>query len=151
MVHHRFALEMFFWSLLLLHCIGLIVGQMHVIQSVLDPCANNSLIQLLQYVCLQNLFNVFVYIVYVFFFFLKSKMYKCMHTNRTKHYLPCMATDKSTELKLVAESSLSELLNFLPFLNGPLLRFIRFCDKCSPHKFEPPCVYGILSNAIPCK
>lgn len=47
-----------------------------------------------------------------------------------------MATDRSTELKLVVESSLSEFLSFFP-LNGPP-RFIRFCDKCSPHKFEPP-------------
>lgn len=52
--------------------------------------------------------------------------------------LPCMATDKSTELKLVDESSLSDDLNFLR--NGPAPLRMRFCDKCSPHKFEPPCV-----------
>lgn len=59
--------------------------------------------------------------------------------------------DRSTELKLVAEKSLSELFSRLPFLNGPPLFLILFCDKCSPHKFEPPCVYGMFSNAIPCK
>lgn len=62
-----------------------------------------------------------------------------------------MATDRSTELKLLADNSLSVFFSFLPLRNGPPLRFIRFCDKCSPHKFEPPCVYGILSNAMPCR
>lgn len=61
-----------------------------------------------------------------------------------------MATDKSTELKLVVESSLSTLRNFPAPLNGPFLRIL-FCDKCSPHRFEPPWVYGMLSRAIPCK
>lgn len=70
---------------------------------------------------------------------------------RTCANSPCMAIDRSTELKLLAEYSLSELFSRLPFRNGPLPRLMRFCDKCSPHKFEPPCVYGMFSNAIPCK
>lgn len=64
--------------------------------------------------------------------------------------LPCMAMERSTELKLLAEYSLSVLLRRLPLRNGPVARLIRFCDKCSPHKFEPPCVYGIFNNAMPC-
>lgn len=73
------------------------------------------------------------------------------HTLRIAKNSPCIAIDRSTELKLFAEYSLSELLNRLPFRNGPLPRLMRFCDKCSPHKFEPPCVYGMFSNAMPCK
>lgn len=67
---------------------------------------------------------------------------------KSDNILPWIATDKSTELKLVADNSLSVDFSFLPFRNGPPFR-IRFWDKCSPHKFEPPCVYGILSRAIP--
>lgn len=62
-----------------------------------------------------------------------------------------MATDKSTELKLTADNSLSELFNRFPLPNGLVLFRIRFCDKCSPHRLEPPWVYGMFSNAIPCK
>lgn len=69
---------------------------------------------------------------------------------RTRHS-PCIAMDRSTELKLFAEYSLSELRSRLPLRNGPLPRLMRFCDKCSPHKFEPPCVYGMFSRATPCK
>lgn len=54
--------------------------------------------------------------------------------------------DRSTELKLFADSSLSEFFSF--FRKGPFR--IRFWDKCSPHRFDPPCVYGMLSNAMPC-
>lgn len=64
--------------------------------------------------------------------------------------IPWVATDRSTELKLVADSSLSDSCIFLPFRNGPPpLRLMRFCDKCSPQRFEPPWVYGMLSRAMP--
>lgn len=61
-----------------------------------------------------------------------------------------MAIDRSTELKLLADNSLSADFSFLPFRNGPPLFLIRFCDRCSPQRFEPPWVYGIFRRAIPC-
>lgn len=67
--------------------------------------------------------------------------------------VPWMAMLKSTELKLWVDISLSALRSFFIFLNGPLLDVLllmRFCDKFSPHKLDPPCVYGIFSSAIPC-
>lgn len=63
-----------------------------------------------------------------------------------------MAIDRSTELKLWVEISLSVALSLLILLKGPdvdvLLRS-RFCDRFSPHRFEPPWLYGMFNKAIP--
>lgn len=64
-----------------------------------------------------------------------------------------MAIDKSTELKLCVEISLSPARSFLIRLKGPcaeVLRLSRFCDKFSPQRLDPPCVYGMFSSAMPC-
>lgn len=84
-------------------------------------------------------------------FFASKSIHRTVLNVISLFHPPWMAIDRSTELKLLAEYSLSELLNRLPFRNGPLPRLMRFCDKCSPHKFEPPCVYGMFSSAMPCK
>lgn len=56
---------------------------------------------------------------------------------------PWMAIDRSTELKLCVEISLSAARSFLMRLKGPcadVLRRSLFWDKFSPQRFEPPCV-----------
>ena len=62
---------------------------------------------------------------------------------------PCKAKLRSTKLKLLLDNSLSDLLSCsLRKLNGA--GRVRFLTEVSPHKLDPPWVYGMFSKAMPC-
>lgn len=54
-------------------------------------------------------------------------------TDNKYRRLPCMATLRSTELKLLVLSSFCFFFRFL-------LRLLLPDDRCSPHRLDPPCV-----------
>lgn len=109
---------------------------------VLVPCEGSFLIQLLLFYgrrCLRT-GKAFIYSL-------------APAVNLFSFRSPWMAMDKSTELKLCVEISLSVARRRFILLKGPaldVLRRIRFCDKFSPHRLEPPWLYGIFSKATPC-
>lgn len=138
MAPHRSALETFslWWSEH--RCTAPDAVQMPADRFSPVPCASSFLSRLLRFSYRQSL-RIFC-------------LLKPIVSTLKVALIPWMATERSTELKLVADNSLSDSCMFLPFWNGPPpLRLIRFCDRCSPHRFDPPWVYGMLSSAMPCR
>lgn len=64
-------------------------------------------------------------------------------------YRPWMAALRFTELKLLVDSSFS--LSFLRIGMREVVLTGRFFPWFSPHRFDPPCVYGMLRSAMPCR
>jgi hypothetical protein len=64
-------------------------------------------------------------------------------------YKPWMAALRFTELKLLVDSSFS--LSFLRIGMREVVLTDRFFPWFSPHRLDPPCVYGMLRSAMPCR